>query len=218
MEEGKISSAFLDLGLKDEKEAAEKEIGIGSLVTFAPFFKEEHGRILAKALPRSASCAVLLSVLDGMKEEEIDLSLVFTVQNEVGSRGANTALFEGAYDVCIEVSGISSNDYPGGKGAVCLENGPVIKVMDKGVLSHPLVLKAFKRAAIEHEIDHQLSVSTVHVLDLASAHVRAGSMMVGGLCIACRYPGQRRAVMAYKDIENTVKLLQLGLCCAEVRG
>lgn len=216
--EAKITDAFIDLGLSSDTHAEQKEIGTGSLATFAPFWRQEGERIMAKALPRSVACAILLRTLEALADEDIDLSLVFTVQNEVGSRGASAALFEGDYDVCIEVGAIEANDIPGGKGTLCLGSGPVIKVMDKGVLAHPLVLKAFKRAAVNDEMDHQLSVSTENVSDLAAAHVRAGSMMVGGLCVACRYPQSRRAVMHVGDIEHTARLLTLALGAKELRG
>ena len=57
---GKITDAFIDLGLCDQAQAEEKEIGTGSLVTFAPFWQHEGDRIMAKALPRSVACAILI--------------------------------------------------------------------------------------------------------------------------------------------------------------
>ncbi len=125
----KVEDLYIDLGFADRKET-EAQIQPGESGVFAEPFRVLGSRILGKAMSRSAGCGVLLKLLE--QELPVDVTMAFTVQHQVGCRGAYGVGAEMQADVCVvlDLCPVASADETGPK----LGLGPVIPRMDQNAL------------------------------------------------------------------------------------
>lgn len=124
----KVEDLYIDLGFADKQET-EAKIQPGESGVFAEPFRMLGNKVLGKAMSRSVSCAVLMKLME--QSIPVDVTMVFTVQHQVGCRGAYGvgAGYEGNYvvlDACPGTSG--DGEHPK------LGNGPVIPRMDKNAM------------------------------------------------------------------------------------
>ncbi|MDL2287784.1 M42 family metallopeptidase [Oscillospiraceae bacterium OttesenSCG-928-F05] len=129
----KMENLYVDIGAKDKAEA-EKHVEIGDPVAFdtAPEFFGD-GRFKAKAIDDRLGCAVLLDLM--AEALPWDCYFVFTVQEEVGLRGAGPVAHRLAPDICLIVEGTTAADLPGmpdHKRACRVGGGAVLPFMDRG--------------------------------------------------------------------------------------
>lgn len=124
----KVEDLYIDLGFADKQET-EAKIQPGESGVFAEPFRMLGDKVLGKAMSRSVSCAVLMKLME--QALPVDVTMVFTVQHQVGCRGAYGvgAGYEGNYvvlDACPGTSG--DGEHPK------LGKGPVIPRMDKNAM------------------------------------------------------------------------------------
>ncbi len=200
---------YLDIGQKSKAEA-EKVVAIGDLACLdQPFVKLSGGRYLAKALDNRAGCAVLLETinkLQGSLPQEV--CFVFSVQEELGLRGAKTAAFgyEPDYGLAVDVTMVG--DTPkAATMAVCLGKGPAIKVKDSSVITHPVVRRLMVERAESLKIDYQLEVLERGGTDAGAIHLSRAGVPSGALSIPCRYVHTPCEMVDSVDLENAVSLL-----------
>ena len=130
-----LDKLYIDIGA-DTKEEAEKLVSLGDSVVwesaFTPF---GDGFLKARALDDRAGCAILMDMIQG--EIPYDTTFVFTTQEEVGTRGAQTAAFGVDPQFAIVLETTTAADIAGVEeiNQVCrLGKGPVISVMDRGAI------------------------------------------------------------------------------------
>ena len=130
-----VDDMYIDLGV-DSKEAASKLVEIGDTGAFDGGILEfGDGFIRAKALDDRVGCAVMLKLLEN--ELPVDATFVFTVQEEVGARGATAAAFAVAPDISLVLEATTAADLPdvsGGKRVCELGKGGVVPFMDGGTV------------------------------------------------------------------------------------
>lgn len=108
----KLTDLYLDLGAGDRSEA-EKLVSVGDIAVFAPRYTENRGRVLAAFLDNRAGCEILLRAMEHIETPKNDVYFVFTVQEEVGTRGAGPAAYgiDGAVGIAVDVT--ATDDIPG---------------------------------------------------------------------------------------------------------
>ena len=134
----KLDECYVDIGAKD-RETALKAVAVGdTLIYDSPCFTNQ-GKVVSPYLDNRISCAILLKVLEEMELCPNDLYVVFTVQEEVGLRGAKPAAWAVDPDYAVVVDVTDVDDTPGSEkcGTVRLGKGPAIKIMDSSVICHP---------------------------------------------------------------------------------
>lgn len=126
---------YVDIGAEN-KDAAEKLLSVGDTGAFENCILEfGDGFIGAKALDDRLGCAVLLKLLE--EDWPFELNLAFTVQEEVGARGAFAAAFSLKPDIALVIEATTAADIPGvpeGKRVCELGKGGVIPFMDGGAV------------------------------------------------------------------------------------
>lgn len=150
-ESGKIadfSDLYIDIGAFS-KEEAEKYVSVGDVAYFeCESFEYGDGFFTGKAIDDRLGCLILLNMLK--KELPYDCTFVFSVQEEVGTRGAKAASYTVNPDFCIVVETTTANDIPevAEKDKVCfLGKGAVVPFADCGTIyPQALVKKAFETA------------------------------------------------------------------------
>ena len=131
-----IDELLIDIGAKSQEEA-EKVVNLGDCAYFATKFEEfGQDKIKAKALDDRVGCALLIELLK--RDYNIPVYGVFTVQEEVGLRGAGVAAYQIQPDVAIVLEGTTASDVPGSdphKHATSVGKGPAITIMDRSVIT-----------------------------------------------------------------------------------
>ncbi len=210
-----LDEMFLDIGAKDKAEA-ESKVSLGDTAVCALPSFAMGSRLTSPYLDNRISCVILLELLRHLHSvPSYDLYLVFSVQEEVGLRGAKTATFGILPDYALAVD-VTSGDEPNPKhkDTCTLGKGTAIKVMDASVICHPQWVGQLKTLAEERGILHQMDVSTAGGTDAGVMHTTASGVITGGLSIPCRYIHSGVETVDTADVDATLSLL-LALLHAE---
>lgn len=127
-------SLYIDIGAAS-KEEAEALVSLGDTAVFDSEPTLMGDCLKARAIDDRAGVAVIISLLK--QEAEYDFHATFTVQEEVGTRGAQTAAFALSPDVAITLEATTAADLEGvseDKQVCRLGDGPAVSFMDKGNL------------------------------------------------------------------------------------
>ena len=204
---------FIDVGATCPEDPP---VGVGDIAAFVRPFADLGERLVAKAMDDRIGCAVLIQALMEMNEPANDIYLVFTVQEELGTRGAMVSAFGVQPDIALAVDVTFVGDTPEAHPmAVALGDGPAIKVMDAGMISHPGVKNWMIDRAQTLEIKHQLEVLELGATDARAMQVSRAGVPAGCISIPCRYVHTPSEMVDYGDVLGAVKLL-VGLLSEEV--
>ena len=135
----KLENMYIDIGVFS-KEEAESKINIGDVCVYKTEYDENENVVSSKCLDDRVGCFVAIEAIKKIKDNVNDLYFVFTVQEEVGLRGARTSAYRINPDMGIALDVTGSGDTPKAKTfAVGLGKGTAIKVKDNSILTHPKV-------------------------------------------------------------------------------
>ncbi len=209
LKDRKMSSFFIDIGAKDEAQAR-KYVLPGDAAVFAGKLHELPGkRIAAPYLDNRLGCAVALYTIISLLDCDLDVYASFSVQEEVGCRGAKTAAYATDVDFAIVLDVTDACDTPGfdGYSEVKMGGGAAIKIMDKAAIAHPAIVSALIRCAEENKISYQRDVITVGGTDAGSIHLTRNGIPTGGISVPVRYMHSPNEVADLEDAEAATKLL-----------
>lgn len=196
---------YLDFGAKSKKDVP---VRVGDVAAFQRPFVDLGRTMLAKSMDDRIGCAVLIETLKQLEQTPHQLYFVFTVQEEVGTRGAKTAAYKVHPDVSIAIDVTDSGDVPERKHfEVKLGAGPAIKVMDWGMLAHPGLRKWMVDTATKNKIPYQMEVLTFGTTDARAMQVAREGSAAGAISIPCRHVHTPSEMVSYSDVQNAVKLL-----------
>jgi endoglucanase len=197
---------YLDFGARSKKDVP---VRIGDVAAFErPYVELGEDTLLAKSMDDRIGCAVLVETLRQLSETPHEVHFVFTVQEEVGTRGARTAAFKVHPDVSIAIDVTDSGDVPERKHfEVNMGDGPAIKVMDRGMLAHPGLKQWMVDTASREKIPYQMEILTLGTTDASAMQVVREGSAAGALSIPCRHVHTPSEMVSYSDVQNAVKLL-----------
>ncbi len=201
----KIERMFLDVGAADRGGVP---VNVGDVACFLRPMADLGPRLVAKALDDRIGCAVLIQTLHELDDTPHELYVVFTVQEEVGLRGAVTSTYGVAPDLAIAVDITGTGDTPEARTmAVALGKGPAIKVKDRAMLAHPRVKTLLMEAARRAGISYQMEVLERGTTDAAAMQITREGVPAGAISIATRYAHTPSEMVDYGDVMGTVRLL-----------
>lgn len=208
----KISQMYIDIGAKDKAEA-ESMVQLGDTVAFDDsVIRFGDGFIKAKALDDRVGCAAMLELIES--QLPCDCWFAFTVQEEVGCRGAETAARSIQPDVALILETTTAADIPGVAGAdkVCeLGKGVVIPYMDRSTIYDRDLYAMLGQLAKEHDILWQTKTRIAGGND-ASAIQRSGAgTRVAAISVAVRNIHSPACVAKIAECEDQLKLARLFL-------
>lgn len=191
---------MLDIGASGRAEA-EKFAARGDYAYFCgDFFGFGDGFIKGKALDDRAGCLIMMDMINGGLE--YDAWFAFTVQEEVGTRGAKAAAFTVAPDISIVLETTTACDISGVSGdkRVCeLGGGAVVSFMDRGtVYDRELYRLAFELAE-QNGIPVQTKTLVAGGNDSGAIHVSRGGVRTCALSLPCRYLHSPSCVIKESD-------------------
>lgn len=184
----KATDLMLDIGAANGEEA-KKLVQVGDAAVYDTPTRIAGNRVISPYLDDRIACLVLLMAMEQLEETDNDLYFVFSVQEEVGTRGAKTAAWaiDPDYGIAVDVCG--TDDMPGSKHmltALC-GKGAAVNVMDRSVICHPEMVKKLEALAKEKGIPAQRTVSRVGGTDAGPIHQTRAGVYTGGISIPCRY-------------------------------
>ncbi|OEF98714.1 M42 family metallopeptidase [Desulfuribacillus alkaliarsenatis] len=207
-----LHKLFIDIGV-ETKEEAQKLVAIGDSCGIERSLVDLGNRVAAKSLDDRIGCAILIQMINEIQEisHNHDVYFTFTVQEEVGLRGAKTAAYGIDPDLGIAVDVTIAGDTPEPpKIDLHLGKGPAIKVKDVSMITNPLVKDLMVNTAKKHNIPYQLEVLPYGGTDAGAIHLTKAGILAGCISIPCRYVHSPSEMVDMRDVEHSVKLgLQL---------
>ncbi len=204
---------YIDIGATSHKEA-QKKVSVGEHVAVAPTMTRLMGRRIAgRPLDDKLGCAILLDIAKNLTAVRGDVYFVFSVQEEVGCRGAGPAAFGIEPDYALVFDVTLTGDVPGASPmAVKLGDGAAIKIKDRSVICHSEVVETLSALAKERKIAHQFEILTAGGTDTSSIQVSRGGARAGALSVPTRYV---HTGMETADLRDAEACRDLALAFAE---
>jgi endoglucanase len=213
----KIDDMFIDIGASSPEEVEYLGIEVGTPVTVdREFTPLAYNRVSGKAFDNRAGVAMLIKTL---KQTDSPLTIfgVFTVQEEVGLKGARTSAYGLDPDCAIATDVTIPGDHPGIEmkdAPVAMGKGPVITIVDssgRGLIASRKMVKWLKDAADAQRIQVQLEVGSGGTTDATAIHLTKCGIPSTTVSIPSRYIHSPVEVLDTEDIESGVKLLVAAL-------
>lgn len=203
-----MTKLYIDIGARDRKEA-EKLVPIGTFGCYERGFEDIGKRIVAKALDDRIGCAVLIEVAKRLKRKvKNDTYLVFTVQEEVGLKGARTSAFGIDPDIALAVDVTATGDTPEAKKmAVKLGAGAAIKIKDWGIVCDPKIVETLIRIARRNKIPYQFEILERGTTGATVIQLTKGGIPSAAVSIPSRYIHSASEIIDMDDVEAAVKLI-----------
>ncbi|HEC92778.1 MAG TPA: M42 family peptidase [Candidatus Atribacteria bacterium] len=205
----KIKDLFIDVGLK--KDEVPKIVKPGDFVTLDRNFKELNNKIItAKALDDRAGVYVMIESLKRVKDCEVDIYAVATVQEEVGLRGAIVSSFSVDPDVGIALDVTIASDLPGTKEEERVTNlggGTAVSLMDSHTISNKKLVDFLRNIAEDNKIKYQTDILLGGGTDAGAIQRSKSGVPVCTVSIPTRYIHSVVEMCNKEDIENSIKLM-----------
>ena len=207
-----IDKMFIDIGAatRQEAEALVKpgDVAIYDTPTRMLGMAADQ-RIVSPYVDNRAGCVAQLVALEKLKKPVYDCYFVFTVQEEVGRRGAKPAAFgiDPQYGIVCDCT--LTDDIPWTKhtGTSKVGGGASVKVMDKSVICHPEMVTALKAVAAKKKIACQTDVLKWGGTDGSEIRHNASGVYTGGVSVPCRYVHTPQEVCSEVDIQAAGALM-----------
>lgn len=206
-----LDSLRIDIG------PGNNSVKVGDRATFATPFSRLGPSLRAKALDNRLGVATLIELLQHAPPN-IDLYAAFTVQEEVGLRGAQVAAYAMNPDVAIVLDSTPANDLPSWDG---LENtryntrlgaGPAIYVADSATLSDPRLVRFLMETAESAGLPYQIRQPGGGGTDAGAIHKQRTGIPSVSVSVPGRYAHTAASITRLADWKNTLALVYTALC------
>lgn len=208
-----FSDLTIDIGC-GKKQQAEALCPPGTYVTFdSKVVSYGDELVKSKALDDRLGCLALLRALEEAHYPG-KLTCVFTVQEEVGLRGATVAAWRVRPDLALVLEGTTCNDLgkvPEHMQVTRLGQGPVLTFMDRTSITHPGLLKATQKAADENGIPWQYKRTTMGGTDAGAIQRSREGVATLTIAVPCRYIHSASSACSLKDVRGQQALLLAAL-------
>lgn len=208
--QAKITDFFIDLGMG--KSEVVKHIAIGDPITREREFIEMGDCVNCKSIDNRVAVFILLETLRKLEEPAYDVYATFTVQEEVGLRGANVSAHFINPDFGIALDTTIAYDVPGAAAhekITELGKGTAIKIMDASTICDYRMVAFMKKTAGDKGIKWQPEILTAGGTDTAGVQ-RNGKQgaIAGAISIPTRHLHQVIEMAHKADIAGSVELLK----------
>lgn len=208
----KTNEYFIDTGLSAEK--VNDLISVGDTITRERELIEMGDCVNAKSLDNRVSVYILIETLKKLKDKKVpyDIYATFTVQEEIGLRGAIAAASGINPDFAINLDVTMAYDLPGAANhemVTKLGEGAAIKVLDGMTICDYRMVKFMIETAKKHDVTYQKELLPAGGTDTAGMQRHAnGGSIAGGISIPLRYLHQVIEMAHKKDIIDSITLLE----------
>ncbi|MCG9895864.1 MAG: M20/M25/M40 family metallo-hydrolase, partial [Fimbriimonadaceae bacterium] len=211
-EQGKaleVADLFIDLGLPAE--AVKEKVRIGDMVALKREFQMTGDLFTAKSMDDRVAVFVMIEAVKALKDHEVDVLAVATVQEEIGLRGATAAGSGLKPDLCVAIDITLANDIPGipeDLHVTQLGQGTAIKILDGSLICHPGMVRHMRRLAEEKHIPHQMELLPMGGTDAGGVQRQHGGIPSFTLSIPTRYVHTVNETVHPGDVQASIDLLR----------
>ena len=214
------SDLYVDVGCDSDEAVAALGIKVGDAIVQWPYYNEfaNTDLLCSKALDDRVGCAVLIRLLDELKDGNFagTLYAVFTVQEEVGLRGATVATFRIQPDFAIALDTVPSGDTPDvnyiKELPVGIGKGPLLQLMSgsgaRGFILNPLMKKLLFASAEKSGAKHQKAIFVGGNTDAASMHLSGNGVLAAAVTIPRRYSHSPVEVLDINDCLASLAIIK----------
>jgi endoglucanase len=201
-----IDKLYIDIGAKN-KEEAEKLVRAGDICVYSAETYFNGDVVVSPALDDRIGCYIQMETLKQLKNPAYDTYFVFTVQEEVGLRGAKTSAYAVdpdygiAYDVTLAYDTPNALKFPMKMG-----EGAAIKIKDNSLICHPTIVKHMEKVAKENNIKHQFEILTAGGTDSGAIHLTKSGVPSGVISVVTRHIHSDSEMCSLEDIKACIDL------------
>lgn len=203
-----ITDVSVDFGF-ESREEAEKYISLGDFGYFkSDFIEFGNEMIKSKALDDRLGCAIMLELLQ--EKSKINYTCVFTVQEEIGTRGATVSAYTVNPDYAIVIETTTASDIPDtpeNKKVCKVGKGAVVSFMDRGTIYNKDLYKKAREIADKNGIANQTKTVVAGGNDASAIHKSAGGIKTIAVSLPCRYIHSSASVGSKADMESVKSLV-----------
>ena len=209
-----LEKYFIDVGAASREDCL---IKVGDIGCFQRPCEELGDRMIAKAMDDRIGCAVLIQALRELRASPHDLSFVFTVQEEIGLRGARVAAQYFNPALAIAIDATPAYDLPVHDGSentfynTRLGDGPAIYTVDSSTLNDPRLIRFLKETAERTGIPYQLRQPGGGGTDAGAIHRALAGIPSVSVSVPHRYTHSPASLSRIDDWKNTLLLLHAAL-------
>lgn len=200
----------IDIGANDG-EAAAARVHIGDGGTFQQEWVDLSGeRFKSKAVDDRVGCALLLTLAES--QPLYDMWLSFSVQEEVGLRGAGVAAEQIRPDIAIALDATTAADTVGSRpdtAVCCVGNGGVVSFADRATLYDRELYQQIRALAAEHNIPTQTKTRIAGGNDAGSIQRSGHGVRMAALSLPCRYIHSPACTGSWADVQAMEALLRV---------
>lgn len=205
---------FIDIGARSRDEAA-SVAPPGTPVYFATRFERMSDKVVkGKAFDDRAGCVVVAQALLERDYPELTIFGVFSVQEEVGLRGAQAAAYHLAPDLAVVIDGTSSADVPGidpHQTVTNLGEGPAVSIVDGSIVMHGKIREQLVALAERNHVPYQFRRMTTAGTDAGGIFLQRTGIPACTVALPCRYMHGPASLASLDDLENAIRLAHLFL-------
>lgn len=209
----KIDEYFIDCGMS--KEELEKVVEIGNPITRQRELIEMGQCVNCKSIDNRVSVYILIEALRRLQKPAFDVYAVFTVQEEVGIRGANVASHSINPDFGIALDTTIAYDLPGAQAherVTELGKGTAVKIMDAMTICDTRMVRFLKDTANKHNVKWQPEILAAGGTDTAGVQrMGKNGSIAGAISIPTRHLHQVIEMAHKEDVSSSIDLLVYAL-------
>ncbi len=200
-----LDKIYIDVGATSRNDCP---VRVGDVAAFDRPYTELGNRLVAKSMDNRVGVLVAIETLRGLKSTPHDVYMVFTTQEEVGTRGAATSAYGVDPDIGIALDVTPTGDTPNAhKVEMALGKGPCIKIQDVGMIADPRIVQWMIRAAEKNRIPYQREVLLSGGTEARAIQVARAGVPSGSISVPARYVHSPSEMVDFADVQNTVRLL-----------
>ena len=210
-----VTALYIDIGMFSADEVLASGINVGSVGTFYhPFVEFPNGMIRGKALDDRVGCNIMIQVAKILHEQntiEDTILFSFSVQEEVGLRGARTAAYALDPTMALAIETTTAGDTPGIRSAECpavIGQGPSVSVADNTLISsHKINKRIFKNAELL-QIPYQIKKPKFGGNNAGVIHLTKKGVPTSVISVPCRYLHTPVSLLKVQDIVHAIQLIE----------
>jgi endoglucanase len=199
---------YIDIGCTS-KEDAEKYVKLGDYCGFIGHYYElQNERICAKSFDNRVGCYILIEAIKQNKGQgPNDIYYAFTVQEELGCRGAITATAQIKPDIGISVDVTPDHAAPGGSGSNAVGGGVGVTMGNPSAILDEYLVDSMLACCEENDIKYQRDVFDRGGTDASSINMSGTGVRVAGISIVDRFPHSQSSIISKSDVRNGIDLV-----------
>ena len=205
----KADKLVIDIGASSQEEAGQL-VKAGDYAVFDTAFASAYGSVVkGKAFDDRAGCAMLVKVVQA-GPYDCELHAAFTVQEEVGLRGARVAAYSIEPDLAFVLEGTICDDGPKKRDVTPVTRlgaGPAITIADRSVIADRELTDLLVQTAREHDIPYQFKAPGVGGTDAGAIHLTREGVPSAVVSVPSRYIHAPACMLDLNDYHHAAQLM-----------